>query len=169
VFSVEVDAYRATLRLDSLPDKVRAALSTKRDALLSELTLKAKELAPVGKQRTGGAGKVHTAGQLRRSIFSKREDTATSVGGLVATGASTPYARIQELGGKTAAHEIVAKGKALAFLSVYSTRPDMLFFVKRVHHPGSTIVGQFYMKRAFDSMSEQIVAELTEAARGAGA
>ena len=158
MITVSVDAYRAQLRLSNLPAKVRAALQVKRTALMLQLEAKAKGNAPVGPSNP-----THTGGQLRRSIFSEATDTATTVEGKVATGADTPYARIQELGGKTKAHEIVARnGKALAFQMGGKT-----VFFRRVNHPGSNIEGQFYMKRAFDDMRQEIVAGLTAAARGA--
>ena len=154
MITVSVDAYRAQLRLTNLPAKVRAALQVKRTELMLQLEAKAKGNAPVGP-----SGPTHTGGQLRRSIFSEATDTATTVEGKVATGADTPYARFVELG--TAAHDIVpTKAKALAFVV-----GGKQVFAKIVHHPGTQ--AQLYMKRAFDEMRPEIIAGLTQAARGA--
>ena len=67
-----------------------------------------------------------------------------------------PYARIQEFGGRTAAHEIVAiKAKALAFVA-----DGKACFAKSVHHPGSVIPERSFMRSALDDMRGEIVGGL---------
>lgn len=151
MITVEVDAYRAQVRLESLPARVRGALQVKRNILTLQLEGKAKGNAPVGP-----SSKTHTGGQLRRSIFSQATDTATTIEGKVATGADTPYAKYVELG--TAAHDIVpTKAKALAFML-----DGKQVFAKSVHHPGTK--GQLFMRRAFDDMKAEIIAGFKQAA-----
>jgi phage gpG-like protein len=67
-----------------------------------------------------------------------------------------PYARIQEFGGRTQAHDIVAiKTKALAF-----TAGGKACYAKRVHHPGSVIPQRSFMRSALADMQSEIVDEL---------
>jgi phage gpG-like protein len=91
------------------------------------------------------------SGALAASIASSIEDagSATSVS-VSSTG--VPYAAIQEFGGKTAAHDIVAvKAKVLAF----SMGGDDIF-AKSVHHPGSTIPARSYLGSSLAEMSDDI-------------
>jgi phage gpG-like protein len=70
-----------------------------------------------------------------------------------------PYAAIQEFGGKTAAHDIVAvKAKALAF----STGGDQVF-ARSVHHPGSTIPARSYLGGSLAEMHDEIESGFKEA------
>jgi phage gpG-like protein len=157
-FSAEIDAYRATVKVDQVPLKVLFALRRKRDALLLALEAKAKGYAPVGPST-----KTHVGGQLRRSIFSKANDSDTLVEGVVATGADTPYARIQELGGTVQIPEIVpTKARALAFAVGGKT-----VFAMRAKAHSVTIPAQRYMGRAFDDMRQTIIEQMTAAARDA--
>jgi phage gpG-like protein len=66
--------------------------------------------------------------------------------------AGVPYAAIQEYGGRTAAHEIVAtKVRALRFVGAGG-----LVFAKRIHHPGSTIPARSYLGSALDDLRADI-------------
>lgn len=67
-----------------------------------------------------------------------------------------PYAHIQEFGGKTEAHDIVAiKAKALAFVT-----GGKACFARCAHHPGSVIPQRSFMRSALDDMQGEIVGEL---------
>ena len=91
------------------------------------------------------------SGALAASIISSIEndgsDTSVSI-----SSTGVPYAAIQEFGGKTAAHDIVAvKAKALAF-----SMGGEQIFAKSVHHPGSTIPARSYLGSSLSEMSDEI-------------
>jgi phage gpG-like protein len=91
------------------------------------------------------------SGALSASIISSIRDDgdATSVS-IASTG--VPYAAIQEFGGKTAAHDIIAvRAKALAF----SAGGDVAF-ARSVHHPGSTIPAHSYLGGSLAEMHDEI-------------
>jgi phage gpG-like protein len=63
-----------------------------------------------------------------------------------------PYAAIQEFGGKTAAHQIIAaNAKALAFRA----GGDQIFR-RRVDHPGSAIPARSYLGSSLADMRDEI-------------
>jgi len=69
------------------------------------------------------------------------------------------YARIQEYGGRTAAHDIVpVKAKVLAFTAGGGT-----VFATIVHHPGSTIPARSYLRSSLADMAGVITGELRAA------
>jgi phage gpG-like protein len=91
------------------------------------------------------------SGALAASIISSIENdgSGTSVS-ISSTG--VPYAAIQEFGGKTAAHEIVAvKGKVLAF-----SAGGGQVFARSVNHPGSTIPARSYLGSSLTDMRDDI-------------
>jgi phage gpG-like protein len=70
-----------------------------------------------------------------------------------------PYARIQEFGGRTQAHDIVAvKAKALAFVA-----GGKAHYAKSAHHPGSVIPERSFMHSSLDEMRDEIGGELGDA------
>ncbi len=97
------------------------------------------------------------SGRLAASIVSGAEDDGANTIGFVSS-EGVPYAAIQEYGGKTAAHDIVAvKAKALAFAGTGG-----LIFAKSVHHPGSLIPAHGYMSRALQDMQSAIATDLKQ-------
>jgi phage gpG-like protein len=136
-------------------DAVHEALFRKADQLrlALEARVKAKLAGEVLRTRSGA---------LANSISSTIE---TSDNALILSVSSVgiPYAAIQEYGGRTAAHEIVAvKAKALAF-----TIGGANVFAKRVHHPGSTIPARSYLGSAVSEMRDEIETGLKGALREA--
>ncbi len=96
-------------------------------------------------------------GRLLASIFSGTADDGTETSGFVGS-EGVPYAAIQEYGGKTAAHEIVAvKATALAF-----TGAGGQIFAKSVHHPGSLIPAHAYLGQALEAMRDAITTDLKQ-------
>jgi phage gpG-like protein len=98
------------------------------------------------------------SGALAASISSAMEsnESATAIS-LSSTGVS--YAAIQEFGGKTAAHEIIAvNAKALAFRSGAGQ-----VFRKRVDHPGSSIPARSFLASSLNEMRDGIVLGLKQA------
>lgn len=74
-----------------------------------------------------------------------------------------PYAAIQEEGGRTRPHAIVAHGNALRFMG----REGAAVFRGMVNHPGATIPAKNSMSQTFAENRAYIIAELRGAARSA--
>ena len=107
------------------------------------------------------------SGQVLRS---KTGALAASIGGAVTVDGDqitarvfspgdVKYARIQEYGGRTAAHQIVPmKSRVLAFIAGGGT-----VFAMRVQHPGSTIPERSYLRSSLADMAGEIASELKAA------
>jgi phage gpG-like protein len=109
------------------------------------------------KDNLSGAILQQGSGRLLASIVSGTTDNGADFQGFVAS-EGVPYAAIQEYGGKTAAHDIVAvKAKALAFMGARGQ-----VFAKSVHHPGSLIPAHAYLGRALADMHDAIETDLKQ-------
>lgn len=154
MFTVEVDDTRAQVWLDKLTPKLRSKLEEAITILVEKLRthiITDKLLGQVLHRRTG---------RLGQSIQTKVTSTNQSVTGKVYSSSDVPYARIQEYGGKTAAHVIEARrAEALAFV-----QGGKLVFYKRVNHPGSNIPARSYMRSSLADMREEIIQRLQQAA-----
>ncbi len=127
------------------------ALRERADALRAALEARIQ-------QKLSGEVLQARSGALAASIQSSVEDDGSAVS-IVAASSGAAYAEIQEFGGKTAAHDIVAvKAKALAFAAGGGQ-----VFAKRVHHPGSTIPARSFIGSSFAEMSDEIVGGLKRA------
>jgi phage gpG-like protein len=122
---------------------VQAALLGQADALRGALEARIQ-------QRLSGEVLQTRSGALAASIISSIEnDGANTSVSISSTG--VPYAAIQEFGGRTAAHDIVAvKGKVLAFSAGGQV------FARSVHHPGSTIPARSYPGSSLAEMRDEI-------------
>jgi phage gpG-like protein len=110
------------------------------------------------RQKLSGDVLQSRSGALTSSIQSAVEDDGSAVS-IVASSSGSPYAAIQEFGGKTAAHEIVAvKAKALAF-----TAGGGQVFARSIHHPGSAIPAHSFIGASFSEMSAEIASGLKQA------
>jgi phage gpG-like protein len=121
------------------------------DALLGQADALRDALEARIQQKLSGEVLQTRSGALAASIISTIENdgSATSVS-ISSTG--VPYAAIQEFGGKTAAHDIVAvKAKALEFSAGGSQ-----VFAKSVHHPGSTIPARSYLGSSLADLRDDI-------------
>jgi phage gpG-like protein len=128
------------------------------DALLDRAEALRAELEARIEQKLSGEKLQARSGALAASIQSSTEDDG-SAASIVASSIGIPYAAIQEFGGTTAAHDIVAvKAKALAF-----DAGGGRVFARRVHHPGSTIPARSYIGESFAEMSDEIIAGLKQA------
>jgi phage gpG-like protein len=121
------------------------------DALLGQADALRGALEARIQQKLSGEVLQIRSGALAASIISSIEndgsDTSVSI-----SSTGVPYAAIQEFGGKTAAHDIIAvKAKALAF----SMGGDQIF-AKNVHHPGSTIPARSYLGSSLAEMRDDI-------------
>jgi phage gpG-like protein len=98
------------------------------------------------------------SGALRESIVSSVENNESETA-IALSSSGVPYAAIQEFGGKTAAHEIIAvNAKVLAF------RADGgQVFRRRVLHPGSAIPARSYLASSVAEMQDEIRAGFKQA------
>ncbi|VFU10251.1 hypothetical protein [Methylocella tundrae] len=129
------------------------------DALVQEANALRNVLESRIQQKLSGGVLQTRSGALAASIQSSVEDDGSALT-IVGYSSGVPYAAIQEFGGKTAAHDIVAvKAKALAFSAGGGQS-----FAKMVHHPGSTIPSRSYIGSSFAEMSDEIAAGLKQAA-----
>jgi phage gpG-like protein len=127
------------------------ALRERADALRAALEARIQ-------QKLSGEVLQTRSGALAASIQSSVEDDGSAVS-IVASSSGAAYAAIQEFGGKTAAHDIVAvKAKALAFAAGGGQ-----VFARSVHHPGSTIPARSFIGSSFAEMSDEIVGGLKQA------
>jgi phage gpG-like protein len=139
--------------LSAYPEALSALLGKAADSLAAALVDKI-----VGEKLSGGVLQLGT-GALAASIGADVEIDSDVI--TVTVGSSgVKYAAIQEYGGKTPAHEILpVKGQALAFVVDGVQR-----FARSVQHPGSQIPERSYLRSSLDEMSDQILAELSQAA-----
>jgi phage gpG-like protein len=131
--------------------RVQAALARQAEALRIALEARIQ-------QKLSGQVLQLRSGALAASIASSIGENGSVVA--VSTFSSgVAYAAIQELGGKTAAHEAIAvKAKALAF-----TAGGGEIFATRAHHPGSTIPARSYLGSSLSDMREDISAGFKQA------
>ena len=142
----------ASAALAEMPERVRAALSEKMNALAAELQAKIQQ------KLAGGVLNVRT-GALARSIVATIEESTTGVAVSIATSGDIKYAAIHEFGGVIPPHEIVPdKAKALAFLV-----GGKQVFAARVNLPAVAMPERSYMRSSLAEMADAIREELSEA------
>lgn len=149
---IKVDASRINLKLEQMPDDVRAALL---DAIISQ----GGELVDLARSRAGELLQVHTGKFIARIRFGLRRSKNRLTGRVYTT---DPAAPILEFGGQTKPHEILPN-KARA-LPIGGGR-----FAARVQHPGGHYEPRKIIMGAFDERKEPIAAALENAADGAAA
>ncbi|MFZ0495291.1 MAG: hypothetical protein WBE80_07345 [Methylocella sp.] len=133
MIDVEFDAQAVQDALLGQADALRGALEARIQQKLSGEVLQAR------------------SGALAASIISSIENDGSDIS-ISISSTGVPYAAIQEFGGKTAAHDIVAvKAKALAFGMGGSQ-----VFAKSVHHPGSTIPARSYLGSSLAELGDDI-------------
>ena len=153
MMDITVDDRAVRAKFDKMPKEVHDRLKLTVGVLAEKLRsyiVSNKLLGQVLQRRSG---------RLGRSIKARTEDTAEGVTGFVFSSGDVPYARIQEYGGKTAAHVIEAKnGKALAFMM-----GGRQVFFRKVNHPGSNIPERSYMRSSLADMRDEIIAAMKKA------
>ncbi|MGH6823744.1 MAG: hypothetical protein ACREC4_09705 [Methylocella sp.] len=121
------------------------------DALLGQADALRGALEARIQQKLSGEVLESRSGALAASVISSIENDGSSTSVSISS-TGVPYAAIQEFGGKTAAHDIVAvKAKALSF-SIGGGQ----MFAKSVHHPGSTIPARSYLGSSLAEMRDEI-------------
>lgn len=151
MFSITLDgADQLGARLDDLPDAVRAAVRAKAADLAERLR------AHIADDKLSGQVLQAKTGALRASIGADVTIDADRIAARVFSAGDLKYARIQEYGGRTPAHEILPmKAKVLAFIAGGGT-----VFARRVQHPGSTIPAHSYLRSGLADMAGTITNEM---------
>ena len=144
------DGYSAALA--QIPERVRAALSAKANALAADLQAKIQ-------QKLAGTVLNAKSGALARSIIATIEDSSANVSVRIATSGDVKYAAIHEFGGTIPPHQIVPdKARALAFAiggkQVFAARVQIL--------PAVTMPERSYMRSSLAEIADAIREELTE-------
>ena len=140
-------------RLESLPAAVQAAVRTKAAELAERLR------AHVVDDKLSGQVLRSKTGALAASIGADVTIDGDTIIARVFSSGDVKYARIQEYGGQTAAHDIIPnKAKVLAFIAGGET-----VFARIVHHPGSTIPERSYLRSSLADMAGVITGELKAA------
>jgi hypothetical protein len=110
---------------------------------------------------------------IGQKIIGNNSAWSITIGTGVGGKQTVPYARIQDQGGTTAAHDIFPrKGKALAFM-----RGGEMTFLRHVHHPGSKIPASGWFSNVIDKrepilrerMQPDVVLKLAEVMAGSSA
>jgi hypothetical protein len=150
MLKIEINAVAGEARLKRMPESVMNALKEKELELAAALAEKAAGVAP------------KLSGKLASSIRQRVRASEKAVTARVyVSGKAKQYARAQERGAKTKAHEILPdKAKVLAF-----ALGGAQVFAARVMNPGAVIPAHPFLKPSLDSMASQIRAELTDAVK----
>jgi phage gpG-like protein len=143
-----VDSARLDARWTTIKTTLASAVEDKIAALGAELQARIEA-------KLSGDVLAKKSGALLASLALEPEADADGVFMRIGSH-GVPYAAIQEFGGKTAAHDIVAvKAKALAFIA-----DGRKILAAHVHHPGSMIPPHSFMRSALDEMHGEIVGAL---------
>jgi phage gpG-like protein len=141
----------ASASLAAMPDRIRDALSSKANALATELQAKIQ-------QKLSGAVLNQKSGALARSIITTVDDSTADVSVSIATG-DIKYAAIHEYGGMIPPHQVVPdKAKALAFII-----GGKQAFAARVNLPAIAMPERSYMRSSLAEMADEISEGLSEA------
>jgi phage gpG-like protein len=142
----------ASAALADMPERVRAALSAKANALAAELEAKIQ-------QKLAGTVLNARTGALAGSIIATIEDSSANVSVSIATSVDIKYAAIHEFGGTIPPREIVPdKAKALAFAI-----GGKQVFAARVNLPAVTMPERSYMRSSLAEMADEIRTDFAEA------
>ncbi len=154
-FEIKVDDKAVRLRLDSMPDAVRANLKSVAQTLDNELLSRVQSKTPVktGKLLASFRGHVHAS----KTKVSGTVNVDKNVRG------ERGIAAIIESGAEVPAHTILPDAAhALSFLMDAGQ-----VFASIVHHPADTVPAVHMLSDALAEMEGEIVSEMEEAVRNA--
>lgn len=144
---------RATIRLNRMPEDVRARL---RESLVRD----GKQLVALVRAKLSGRVLKMRSGRLLNSIKAQMRESQYALYMRVYS-SGVPYARIHEYGGKTRPHLILPKNvQALHFMV-----KGQGVFAARVNHPGSVIPERSYMRSSLADLKTLITANIKVAGR----
>ena len=148
-FEVRINSRKIQLRLEAMPDDLRAELISVEEALVDIIVGRAKALAPY---KSGNLAS-HIKGNVRSS---KRRVTAR-------VRAHAPYAAVQEFGGLLEGRVIMPDTRqALKFLE-----GTEVIFAKSVWHPAYQVPKHPYLYEVKNEMTPEITDKLTGAVKHA--
>jgi phage gpG-like protein len=131
----------------SLQDALCAAVESVRSRL--DVRIRQKLSGEILQARFGAI-----AASVSSSVDQKDAETSITY-----SSTNLPYAEIQEFGGKTAAHEILAqRARALAF----AASSDQIF-ARRVQHPGSVVPSRSYFRSSLTESQDELISNLKQA------
>ena len=144
-FEVRINSRKIQLRLEAMPDDIRAELISVEEALVGIMVSRAQALAP----KKSGFLAAHIKGNVRSS---KRRVTAR-------VRAHAPYAAVQEFGGLLEGRVIIPDTRsALKFIEGTNE-----IFAKSVWHPAYQVPKHPYLYEVKTEMTP----EITERLKGA--
>lgn len=133
------------------------------DALLKAITTQTLDLQNyIQSDKLSGQVLNVVTGNLRRSIFTKINDSGTSIQGEVYSSNDVKYGAIHEYGGVTSPHDIYPKNA----LALHFFMGGAEVFAKHVHHPGSHMPERSFMRSGLDDQSDTIVEAIKDAVAG---
>lgn len=142
----------ASPALAGMPDRLRAALADKVDALAAALEAKIQ-------QKLSGGVLNQKSGALARSIATAIDDSTGGISVTLATSPDIKYAAIHEYGGTIPPHEIVPdKARALAFIV-----GGKQAFATRVNLPAIAMPERSFMRSSLAEMADEIKEALSDA------
>ena len=148
-FEVRINTRRIQVRLEAMPDDLRAELISVEEALVDVMVGRAKALAPV----KSGYLAAHIKGNVRSS---KRRITAR-------VRAHAPYAAVQEFGGLLEGRVIMPDTRqALSFME-----GSEQIFAKSVWHPAYRVPKHPYLYEVKQEMTPEITEKMTGAVKNA--
>lgn len=135
----------ASAALETMPERIRDALSEKAGALAAELQAKIQ-------QKLSGGVLNQKSGALARSIVATIDDVSSDISVALAISADINYAAIHEYGGVIPPHEILPdKARALAFVV-----GGKQAFAARVNLPAIAMPERSYMRSSLAEMADEI-------------
>lgn len=150
---VRVNASRINLKLDEMPEAVRAEL-------LDVIVTEGGALADLARSRAQELLQVRTGKFVRRIRFGVRQRKNRITGRVYS---SDPRAHLFEWGGHTKPHEIAPDGARALLLQVRGGSK----FAARVHHPGGQYAARNIIHGAFDERKTGIQASMEAAVNSA--
>jgi phage gpG-like protein len=143
---------------DALDDRLARLPQAMRDALADKLADLGQRLADKVRDELSGPMLRVRSGRLRASVTAVLAQDGDRLSAEIAIGQDLPYAAIQILGGKIAAHEVVARnGQVLRFM--IAGQP---VFARRVRVPEVILPAHPVMQAALDALGPDAAAELTQ-------
>jgi len=171
-FTLRVD-FAGAIRKTQMLMQVPAAYKLQATNVSSE-TVKELMRSAANMQKSGQGKKTGLMGRnVGQKIMGNNSAWSITIGTGVGGKQTVPYARIQDQGGTTAAHDIFPrKGKVLAFM-----RGGEMAFLRHVHHPGSKIPASGWFSNVIDKrepilrerMQPDVVLKLAEVMAGSSA
>lgn len=138
--------------IQDLPERIRAEGMHRMENVVFDVT------DHVLNEKLSGQVLNRVSGKLAGGVYGEVHDLNPQIVGEIGVD-GVPYARIQEEGGTTPAHEIIpSAAKALSFMWLDGER----WFFAKVNHPGSVMPARSYLRSSLMDLKDQIIEELQQ-------